>query len=69
MATAHPWRVDDIIGAYDNDGKIRKWRIIGIFLGGENQEDVVELETLNRIKNTQGRIIVPIDLLVWSPGA
>jgi len=52
-----------------NSGGFRVWRVIGVFLGGENQESVIELETLDRTKNTEGRMCVPQELLNASLGA
>ena len=37
-------------------------------LGAENQEDVIELETLDRERNTEGRVCVPRELLNASLG-
>lgn len=45
------------------------WRVVGVFLGGESQESVVEIETLDRIKNTEGRMCVPQELLDATLGA
>jgi hypothetical protein len=42
---------------------------VAICLGGENQESVIELETLDRDRNTEGRLIVPEELLVATLGA
>ena len=53
------WEVNDIIRVPANSGGWRVWRVIGVFLGGEHQESVVEIETLDRSKNTQGRMCVP----------
>jgi len=63
------WSVDEIIRVRAASGGWRVWRVVGIFLGGESQEDVVELETLDRDKNTQGRMCVPCELLNASIGA
>lgn len=62
------WKVDDIIRAPAFRGGFRVWRVIGVFLGGENQEGVIELETLDLIRNTQGRMCVPVELLESSLG-
>lgn len=63
------WKVDDIIRVPAYSGGFRVWRVIGIFLGGEEQESVIELETLDRLKNTEGRMCVPEELLNASLGA
>lgn len=63
------WKVDDIVTVPAKRGGHRVWRVIGIFLGGESQEDVVELETLDLAPNTQGRLLVPYGLLNMSIGA
>lgn len=71
------WHVDEIIRVRAYSGGFRVWRVVGIHLGGENQESVVELETLDREQNPGGRMLVPEELLnasleaelfwVWSP--
>lgn len=63
------WKVDDIIRAPAFNGGFRVWRVIAICLGGDNQESVIELETLDRTKNTEGRMCVPVELLNASLGA
>lgn len=57
------WSVGDLIRVRADSGGFRVWRVTGNFLGGLNQEDVVELETLDRDKNTEGRMCVPRELL------
>lgn len=57
------WKVGDIIRAQAHSGGYRVWRVIGVFLGATHQESVVELETLDRTKNTEGRIIVPVEMM------
>lgn len=66
---AKSWKVDELIRVPAHTGGFRVWRVIGVFLGGESQEDVVELETLDRQRNTQGRMCVPVELLNASLGA
>jgi hypothetical protein len=44
-------------------GGFRVWKVIGVYLGGNNQESVVELETLDRLPCTEGRMCVPIEIL------
>ena len=63
------WKVDEIIRVPAACGGWRVWRVIGVFLGANYQEDVVELETLDRDKNTQGRMLVPGELLTASLGS
>ena len=57
------WAVGAIIRVPAPGGGFRVWRVIGIFLGGDDQEGVVELETLDRKPNTQGRVCVPVDFV------
>lgn len=57
------WSVDEIVRVPAVGGGYRVWRVTGVFLGGECQEDVIELETLDRTPNTQGRMCVPRELL------
>lgn len=63
------WNVGDVIRVPADGGGFRVWRVIGCFLGGEHQEDVIEVETLDRIRNTEGRMCVPRELLNASLGA
>lgn len=63
------WSVGDIIRARAYSGAFRVWRVIGVYLGGTDQESVIELETLDRVKNTEGRMCVPMELLDASLGA
>lgn len=62
------WKVGDLIRVRADSGSFRVWKVIGVFLGAENQEDVIELETLDREKNTEGRMCVPRELLNASLG-
>lgn len=62
------WKVDDIIRAPAYSGGFRVWRVVGVFLGGTAQESVIEIETLDRIENTQGRMCVPCELLEAAMG-
>jgi hypothetical protein len=63
------WTPGEIIRVPANSGGFRVWRVTGVYLGGENQESVIELETLDRTRNTQGRMCVPEELLNASLGA
>lgn len=63
------WTVGDVIRAPADGGGFRVWRVIGNFPGATHQEDVIELETLDRSKNTEGRMCVPRELLNASLGA
>ncbi len=63
------WKVNDIVRMPAYSGGFRVWRVIGVFLGGTDQESVIELETLDRVKNTEGRMCVPMELLDASMGA
>lgn len=60
---AKSWKVDELIRVRADGGGWRVWRVIGVFLGATNQEDVIELETLDRDRNTEGRMCVPRELL------
>lgn len=66
---AKSWKPNDLIRVPAYSGGFRVWRVTGVFLGGESQEDVIELETLDRTRNTQGRLLVPVELLNASMGA
>ena len=57
------WKVDDIIRVPAYSGGFRVWRVVGVFLGDTSQEHVIEIETLDKIENTQGRMCVPVELL------
>lgn len=50
-------------------GGFRVWKVIGVFHGGTHQESVVELETLDLERPTEGRMCVPIELLQAAMGA
>ena len=63
------WTVGDVIRAPAFDGGFRVWRVFAIKLGGENQESVIEIETLDRTQSTEGRMCVPVELLEASLGA
>ncbi len=63
------WSVGDVIRLPANNGGFRVWQVVGIFHGGENQEDVIELATLDRKPNTQGAVRVPYELLNAALGA
>jgi hypothetical protein len=63
------WTVGELIRVAARSGGFRVWRVTGVFLGGEKQESVVELETLDRARNTQGRMCVPEELLDAAIGA
>jgi len=66
MSEKQCYRVGDIIRCRAYSGGYRVWRVVGVFLGGEKQESVVELETLDRLHNTQGRMCIPYELLELS---
>lgn len=63
------WTVGDLIRVRADNGALRVWKVIGVFLGATNQEDVIELETLDRDRNTEGRMCVPRELLNAAFGA
>lgn len=60
---AKQWAVDDLLRVRADSGGWRVWRVIGVWLGATNQEDVIEIETLDREVNTQGRMLIPRELL------
>lgn len=60
---SHSWKVGDIIRVPASAGGFSVWRVVGIFLGATHQEGVVELQVLDRVKNTEGRTLTPIDIL------
>lgn len=35
------------------------YEVVGVFLGAEKQDGVIELKAVNQKENTQGRILVP----------
>lgn len=55
--------VGQILRCPAHSGGYRVWQVVGVYLGGEKQEGVAELVTLDRTENTQGRMIVPIEIL------
>lgn len=57
------WKPDDIIRTRAYSGGFRVWRVIAVCLGATNQESVIELETLDRERSTEGRMCVPVELL------
>lgn len=59
MSDARFWSVDDVVRLPAVSGGYRVWIVVGVHLGGENQESVIELKTLDRLANTQGRLLVP----------
>lgn len=64
------WSVGDIVRLEQSGGgAIRVWRVAGVFLGGTLQEDVVELETLDRWPATEGRLLVPAEILTAAWGS
>lgn len=69
MRRAMNFSVGDIIRMPATGGGIRVWRVIGVFLGATHQEGVVEIETLDRDKNTEGRMCVPYQILEAAMGA
>lgn len=66
---AKSWSVGDVIRAPAYSGGFRVWRVIAVCLGGTDQESVVELETLDRVRSTEGRMCVPVELLEAALGA
>lgn len=61
--------VGDIIRMPAHGGGFRVWRVTGVFLGATHQEGVVEIETLDRLKNTEGRMCVPYQIMEAAMGA
>lgn len=70
MSERKQWKVGDVIRCPGYSGGFRVWRVTGIYLGGEGQESVVGLETLDRVNSTEGREMhVPVELLDNAMGA
>lgn len=63
------WTVGEIIRVPAHSGGFRVWRVAGVFYGATHQESVVELETLDRTKCTEGRVCMPVELLDAALGA
>lgn len=63
------WKPNELIRVPAYCGGFRVWRIVGVFLGGEHQESVIEIETLDRTRNTEGRMLIPEELLNASLGS
>ena len=63
------WDCNDVIRVPAPNGGFRVWRVIGVFPGGNGQESVVEIESLDRTKCTEGRMCIPHVLLDASIGA
>lgn len=55
--------IGSLIRCPSPSGGFRVWKVIGVFHGGESQESVLELETIDQIQNTEGRVLVPVDLM------
>lgn len=66
---AKSWEVGQLVCVPAQGRGCRVWRVVGIFLGAVNQEDVIELETMDLDRNTQGRMCVPRELLNAAMGA
>ncbi len=58
-------KVDDVI-VLDDQGKKRAWQVVGVYLGGVNQEDIVEMYPLDKYESHQGNAKVPVEMLVAS---
>lgn len=56
-------KVGDIIRLRTSGFGYHVWRVVGEYLGGMGQESVVEIETLDRTPNTEGRMLVPVEIL------
>ena len=57
------WTPGEVITVPAYSGGFRVWRVTGVHLGALHQESVIELETLDRRPSTEGRILVPMELL------
>lgn len=68
VTQARSWKPGNIIRAPAYSGGFRVWRVVGVYLGGTAQKSVIEIETLDRIANTQGRMCVPCELLEAAMG-
>ena len=56
-------KVNDIVRFKTDSGKYRVWQVVGVFLGAENQEGLIELVPLDQPQNKEGRILVPEEIL------
>ena len=45
-------------------GAFRVWKVVGVYYGGENQESVIEMVTLDRLDSDK-TIMVPVEIL-WA---
>jgi hypothetical protein len=50
----------DILTHTDSNGVVRRWRVCGVYLGGENQEDVVEIVSISHTCPTVDGFSVPM---------
>jgi len=50
----------DILTHTDSNGVIRRWRVCGVYLGSENQEDVVEIVSISHTCPTADGFAVPM---------
>ena len=63
MKEPRTWTVDDLIRIKAHRGGYRVWRVTHVQLGGEAQESLVGLETLDMLVNGLGPINIPVELL------
>jgi hypothetical protein len=57
------WKINQLIRVKISDNRWHVWRVTGVFLGGTDQEDAIELEPLDRTINTEGRILIPREIM------
>lgn len=52
-----------VIRVEQANGTWRVWRVAAVLLGGENQENVVELETMDLKESAHSPLFVPLALI------
>jgi hypothetical protein len=69
IGSVHGFTPGRIIRCRAHSGGFRVWRVAGVYLGATQQESVIELETLDQERNTEGKMLVPVELLEAAMGA
>ncbi len=49
----------DIVKVTYPIGSFFIWEVLGVYLGAEDQESVIELKSCSERKNTQARVLIP----------
>jgi hypothetical protein len=63
MSPKDDYDAGDILRVPAYSGGYRVYEVTAVLLGGDNQESVVELVTLDRESTDEGRLLVPIEIL------